>query len=56
MDSELTIGSIPMTVQGLKDEVEDLESDMDIDEADLMDNLSMEDPVEDKKSEKAVAS
>ena len=56
MDSELSIGSIPMTVQGLKEEVEEMESDMEIDEADLMDNLSMEDDVEDKKSEKAIAS
>jgi hypothetical protein len=41
MDSELTIGSIPMTVQNLKDAEADDFSDLDINEADLLDNLSM---------------
>jgi hypothetical protein len=52
MDSELTIGSIPMTVQNLKDAQADDLSDLDINEADLLDNLSMGSEAEEKKSEK----
>jgi len=53
MDAELSIGAIPMTLANLKAEVDEVESEMDIDEADLLDNLSMsEEAVEEKKSDK----
>jgi len=53
MDAELTIGAIPMTLANLKAEVDEVESEMDIDEADLLENLSLsEEAVEEKKSDK----
>ena len=53
MDSECAVGSISMTTAMMKAEVdEDSLGDLEVDEADLMDNLSMEEPAE-KQSEKA---
>jgi len=54
MDSECSVGSISMTSAMMKAEVdEESLGDLEVDEADLMDNLSMEEPAEEKQSEKA---